>query len=372
MNEFALAYSTASDWSLAVAECVAALPPRDGHDNFGFLYATDHLAPHLNSIVLALREQTGITAWVGSIGIGICAGELEIFDAPGLAVMTGQFDEQDFRIFSGVREDAAECGEEVLAWCRAESPYLGVVHADPRNAGIAELIGQFAQRIGGGFLVGGLASSRRECPQLAREVVEGGLSGVLFSTRVGASTRLTQGCSPISERQIVSKAEGNLIYEIDGRPAVEALAAAAGELLMRNPRELGGRVFVGFPIAGTDTGDYLVRNLVGLDLDAGVVAVGERVEAGQPMLFCRRDADAAHEDLARMVSELKRSMSGPPRGAVYFSCLARGPNLFGPNSAELRQVQEALGGIPLVGFFANGEISHDRLYAYTGVLTVFS
>ena len=60
-----------------------------------------------------------------------------------------------------------------------------------------------------------------------------------------------------------------------------------------------------------------------------------------------------------------------PKGAVYVSCLARGPNLFGDDSEELRQVQTAIGDVPLVGFFANGEISHDRLYGYTGVLTLF-
>jgi len=355
-----------------VAECVADLAQTPWEHNFGFLYLTDHLAPHLGAIASTLQEQTGITPWIGCVGIGICAGDLEVFDAPGLAVMTARFDEDDFRIFNGVRNDADECSDAVLAWCEQKAPYLGVVHGDPRNSGIVELIGQFAQRIGGGFLVGGLASSRRECPQYAGQVVEGGLSGALFTAQIAASTRLSQGCSPISERRTISKAEGNLIYEIDGQPAIEALAAAAGELLMRKPRELGGRVFVGFPITGTDTGDYLVRNLVGLDMEAGVIAVGERVEAGQSMLFCRRDADAAREDLTRMVRELKSSLAGPPRGAVYFSCLARGPNLFGPDSAELRQVQRELGNIPLVGFFANGEISNDRLYAYTGVLTVFS
>ena len=141
---------------------------------------------------------------------------------------------------------------------------------------------------------------------------------------------------------------------------------------MRRPRELGGRVFAGLPVAGNDTGDYLVRNLVGLDMDAGVVAIGDHVQAGQSILFCRRDADSAHQDLERMLAELKDSLAGPPRGALYFSCLARGPNLFGPDSAELKLVQRELGEVPLVGFFANGEISHDRLYAYTGVLAVFT
>jgi small ligand-binding sensory domain FIST len=88
-----------------------------------------------------------------------------------------------------------------------------------------------------------------------------------------------------------------------------------------------------FPVSGSDTGDYLVRNLVGIDPERG----------------CSR----------------------PPRGGLYFSCIARGPNLFGPDAAELRIVRRELGDVPLVGMFCNGEISNNRLYGYTGVLTVF-
>ena len=98
------------------------------------------------------------------------------------------------------------------------------------------------------------------------------------------------------------------------------------------------------------------------------------MEPGAPLIFCRRDAESAVSDLERMCRALKGSIDstgGTPKGAVYFTCLARGPNLFGPDSEELRCISSVLGEIPLVGFFGNGEISHDRLYGYTGVLTVF-
>jgi len=87
--------------------------------------------------------------------------------------------------------------------------------------------------------------------------------------------------------------------------------------------------------------------------------------------FCRRDGAAAEKDLVRMVADVKRRSSGEPRGALYFSCLARGANLFGEKGRELELIERELGPIPLVGFFCNGEISHDRLYGYTGVLTLF-
>ena len=95
MQEFGLAHSAAADWSTAVDECAAGLSSRAQDANFGFLYLTDHLAPHLAAIAQALEERTGISSWVGCVGIGICAGNLEIFDAPGLAVMTAKFDAAD-------------------------------------------------------------------------------------------------------------------------------------------------------------------------------------------------------------------------------------------------------------------------------------
>ena len=72
-----------------------------------------------------------------------------------------------------------------------------------------------------------------------------------------------------------------------------------------------------------------------------------------------------------MLAELERAVAAPPRGGVYYTCLARGPNLFGANSEELKHISASLGDFPLVGFFGNGEISHNRLYGYTGVLTLF-
>jgi small ligand-binding sensory domain FIST len=90
------------------------------------------------------------------------------------------------------------------------------------------------------------------------------------------------------------------------------------------------------------------------------------------MMFCRRDGNSAVEDLQRMLREMGSRLSGPPRGALYVSCIARGRHQFGKDSAELKIIQQQLGDVPLVGFFANGEILHNRLYGYTGVLTLFT
>ena len=124
-------------------------------------------------------------------------------------------------------------------------------------------------------------------------------------------------------------------------------------------------------IAKVRTGDYTVRNLVGLDSERGLVAVGDLVDTGSKLMFCRRDRRSAAEDMSRMLDSIRSGLFSRPKGALYFSCLGRGASLFGETSREVGMIREALGDVPLAGFFCNGEISHNRLYGYTGVLTLF-
>jgi small ligand-binding sensory domain FIST len=115
-----------------------------------------------------------------------------------------------------------------------------------------------------------------------------------------------------------------------------------------------------------------VRNLIGIDPDRGLVAIGDLVNPGMEIQFARRDANTARDDLQRTVSTLLERLPGPPRGGLYHTCLGRGRHLFGEESAELKLIGDLLGDVPLTGFYANGEISYNRLYGYTGVLTLFT
>ena len=236
---------------------------------------------------------------------------------------------------------------------------------------MADLVGRLAGRMESGFLVGGLTSSRRQNLQFADGVMEGGLSGVSFSDGVTIATRLTQGCTPIGPKHAVTSSQQNVIITLDGRPALDVFKEDIGEALARDLNRIGGHVFAGLPIAGSDTGDYLVRNLVGIDPANRLIAIGELLHPGAAVMFCRRDAKTAHEDMARMLESIRQGLYKPPRGGIYYSCLGRGASLFGPDSEELKLIREAFGDFPLVGFFCNGEISHNRLYGYTGVLTLF-
>src|SRR5439155_1154342 len=143
-----------------------------------------------------------------------------------------------------------------------------------------------------------------------------------------------------------------------------------GPALTADLRRVGGLIFAGLPVIGSDTGDYLVRNLLAIDPGRGALVLGAEVAAGDPILFCRRDPESARRDMNRMVRQLAGRLSGPPKAGVYVSCVARGAGRVGDAGGETGLIREALGEFPLIGCFANGEISRDRLYGDTGVLTL--
>ncbi|MEO3427951.1 FIST C-terminal domain-containing protein [Pelagibius sp. CAU 1746] len=361
-------------WGPLVKGCLEALGELPEGANLGFVYATDSLSESLGSIVTFLRERSGIRHWVGTVGEGVMASGVEFYDRPALSLLVAALPEDGFRSFATVAE-APRGGLEGFSrvhgdWIDRHRPMLGVVHGDPRNPAIAGIVGDLAEA-SSAFLVGGLTASGDGFPQVAGELCEGGVSGVLFSSRQMAVTGLSQGCAPIGGNHEVTSVEGpGIVSALDGRPALDVLREDVGELLARDLRRIGGYILAALPIPGSDTGDYLVRNIIGLDLERGWLQIGAEVRPGDRLGFCRRDHQTARADLKRMLEDLRERAGGAPRGALYFSCVARGRHLFGPHSEELRLIRETFGDMPLTGFFANGEISNNRLYGYTGVLTL--
>jgi small ligand-binding sensory domain FIST len=367
MSQFTYAHAAGSTWRAAAQACASRLQGASG--NLGFLYATDAAADDLSEVLSMCRKATGVSHWVGTIGLGICATGHEYLDQPAVAAMVGEFEPDAFKVFSGVTSEADVRRLELK--CAGTQATFAMVHADPTNAEIATLIPKLADKVESGFLMGGLTSSRGRNLQIADRVIDGGLSGVAFADSVTIATRLTQGCSPIGAKHAVTKCQRNIIATLDGRPALEVFLEDIGDAIGGEIERIGGHVFVGIAIPGSDTGDYVVRNLVGIDPANKLLAIGDFVQPGASIMFCRRDPDTAREDMTRMLDSIRQGLYAPPRGAVYYSCLARGASLFGPGSEELKMIRSALGDLPLVGFFCNGEISHNRLYGYTGVLTLF-
>ena len=338
--------------------------------NLGFLYVTDVIGDNLQNILSVIRKTTGVAHWVGTVGLGVCATGHEYLDQPAVAAMVGEFEPDAFKVFSGIAGE--EDVRRLELKCGGSQAAFAIVHADPHNQHVAELVTRLADKVESGFLVGGLTSSRHQNLQIADRVMDGGVSGVAFSDAVTIATRLTQGCSPIGPKHAVTQSPAQ--HHRDARRASRRSTFSSKTSARRSraiSSGIGGHVFAGLPIPGSDTGDYLVRNLVGIDPSNKLIAIGELLQPGASVMFCRRDADTAREDMSRMLESIRQGLYAPPRGAVYYSCLGRGASLFGPDSEELKTISAALGDFPLVGFFCNGEISHNRLYGYTGVLTLF-
>jgi small ligand-binding sensory domain FIST len=302
-----------------------------------------------------------------------------------------------FRVFSG----AKPLGQI--------EPATALVHADARAHELAELLDDLSTRTSSGYLFGGVAASRTRSCQIAEGVYEGGLSGVAFTRDVGIVSRVTQGCQPIGPRRQITGAERNVVTELDGLPALQCLLEDL-KLTLDEPRQtvlalretLVGLAAPSATLSASATpqsrhrhrafgDDVRVRHLVGLDPGRNGVAVADVVESGMTLAFCHRDVAAARRDLTRICAEIREELapeatelatvSGPAvpadsasrlRGAVYVSCAGRGGPHFGAPSAELQVIRHALGDVPLAGFFAGGEIGHQHLYGYTGVLTVFT
>lgn len=363
MQRFLLAHNDIADWQVAVTTALSQLGPLPDEASLGFVYVSDQHAGHFADIVRILKTQTRVKHWVGTIGIAVCATDTEYYDQPALVLLVTDIASAHFHMFSSPQVLHKSDNDNTVQ--------VAVVHADPRNGQMARLIGQMPDTIGNGYLVGGLSSSQSHFYQLADELCEGELSGVIFDEQVPIITGLTQGCSPVGPTHTLTECDSNIAITIDQRPALEVMKEDIGEILARDLSRIGGYIFAGFPVADSDTGDYLVRNLLGIDPNSGALAIGDYLQVNSPIMFCKRDGSTAVDDLQRMVNKLKERARGKIKGALYFTCLGRGQHMFGEPHRELQLISEILGDVPLAGFYANGEIAGNRLYGYTGVLTLF-
>lgn len=427
MKPFPYAHATHPQWRMAAALVLAqlraqlALPGAARAPSLALLYITDHYASEAEAILEHLSaELPEVTDWAGTVGVGIAANNVEYFDEPALAVMLCDLSPDQYRVFSGVAPLAASGRAAGVDGFEA---HTALVHADGHTPDLAELITEMADRTTSGYLFGGLVGSRSDSVQFAFSsagtlqghgaasgVFHGGLSGVAFGPGVDLISRVTQGAQPVDRERTVTAADGNLVLSLDHEPALDVLLRELGISLEQPeaamPRLRATLVGLTPPIAeagvrspqrrGQFGPEVTVRHIIGLDPGRRGVAIADVAPVGSRLAFCERNVQAARADLIRVCAEVREELEPeelslplataletpeadaapqPARriaGAVYVSCAGRGGPHFGSPSAELQIVRRALGDVPLVGFFAGGEIAHHRLYGYTGVLTVFT
>ena len=397
MQAFIVGHATHHDAHMALALAAAQVEARRSArqpafvPTLGLVYLTDHLAPQAEALLAELQQRWPGVHWAGNVGVGVLASGVEYIDEPALVLMLTDLPADGFRVFNGRAPLPDGLADSAL------------VHADPATHDLDELLAELAGRTAGHYLFGGLTASRTRRLHIADGVFEGGLSGVGFTPGVALVSRVTQGVQPLGPPRRISAAEQNLVLALDGAPALPQLLDALQVSLAQPQRALAAlrHTLVGLTDAdepaqargGQFGSDTRVRHLIGIDPTREGFAVADTVAEGQQLSFCRRDMPAARRDLVRICAEIREELeSEQPEpalpgaravpaaepapavriaGAVYVSCSGRGGPHFGAPSAEAQIVQHALGDVPLVGFFAGGEIAHRHLYGYTGVLTVF-
>jgi small ligand-binding sensory domain FIST len=420
---FPYGHATHPQWPMAAGLVLAqlrahmALPGYAAAPTLGLLYITDHYAPYAQDILDHLTaELPEVADWSGTVGVGIASNNVEYFDEPALTVMLCDLPHDQYRVFSGVSPLPPAAAGHFKA-------HTALIHADSGTPDVAELISEMAQRTASGYVFGGLAASRSKTVQFALSgygnvkghgaasgVFSGGLSGVAFAQGAALMSRVTQGCRPVSKNHEITACEGNVVTGLNGEPALDVMLEVLG-VTLDQPREALAKVrstLVGLsnPAEGLNDGrvhypgqfgaEVVVRHIIGLDPGRKGIAIADAPAVGMTLAFCERNVQAARADLIRVCAEIREELEPeelsvelanalnapeaeaaphPARriaGAIYVSCAGRGGPHFGAPSAELQIIRRALGDVPLVGFFAGGEIARHHLYGYTGVLTVFT
>ena len=411
MKLFPCGHATHPQWRMAAGLAIAqlraqmALPDYASAPTLGLLYITDRYASEAQAILDHVREELPqISNWAGTTGVGICAHQAEYWDEPALAILLCDLPPEHYRVFSGV----APLPSAAASGWRART---ALVHAVPQTPELAELLAELADRTSARFLFGGLASARGDAPQFAVQGAAsggcfvGGLSGVAFSPEVACLTRLTQGCQPVGAEHTLSQADDLVALKLDDEPALDVMLRELGISLDEPQKAIAvvRQTLVGLSLPGQATvgrtghlqQDVRVRHIVGLDPMRQGIALAEHLQPGMGLVFCRRNPQAARADLTRICAELREALEPESlpleaallqadqpaqttpaagrriTGALYVSCTGRGGGHFGAPSAEMQIIRHALGDVPLVGFYAAGEIAGHQLYGYTGVLTVF-
>lgn len=386
---FASAVSDAPDAEAAAEEVLATVRAELGalDPDLAFLFCSDAHASAYERIAWALRDALPSALLVGCSARSVIGAGREVEDRPGLSLTVARL--------PGVTLCPMRLAGEgfprgVSSWREhfeidAEPTPSFVVLADPFSCDAEALVRQLDADFGDSTLVGGLASGADRAGGnalfLGDRVHDEGMVGVALQGDVCVDTIVAQGCRPIGHPLFVTRARGNLLVEVDGRPPIEIVQALFEAAAPRDRALMQASLFLGVEmrpeLARYGRGDFLIRNLVGADERSGAFAVGAALHEGQVVQFHLRDAQTSVEDLEERLSRYRASQQGQPApaGALIFSCLGRGAQLYGVAGHDSDAFRRHVGPVPLGGFFCNGEIGpverRTFLHGYTSAFGLF-
>jgi len=371
--------STQSDARRAAEEAAAQALAGASRADAALLFATPHFASAMGEVLDVACRALGTSAVVGATTHGVLANGRDREDGPGLAIAALRGLEARPFLLPDVAGEEESVGHEIAA--RAGGPLrpedLVVVLPDPGSVHLADLLAGLRAELPPAQVVGAGAAQATGAPSLqwsGEAVASGALSGIVLRAPRAARVGVTQACRPATELLTVTRARGNWILELDGRPALDVYREVARGPLADDLRRAAAFVLVAFPReegAPLRPGGYLVRNVAGFALEDGALAVPHAVKSGQAVALALREPEGAREDLKAMLAGL-----GGDRPAVglFFDCCARGASLFGMPGLEAAYLQQAFGDAPIAGCFGSCEIGpvggETELLTYTGVLAL--
>lgn len=362
-----------------------------GPVDLAIVLATEHHRMSFGAIAERLQRTVEPRVALGATAAGVLASGSEMEQRPGLAVLVGRMPGVWMRPFDYARLDYKTVHNHPAAMRHAllgdatdsvpDDLAAMLMFADPFSMPLVNFIPSINAAIPGVPIVGGVASGAREGGDnrliLDGKVERQGAVGVLIGGPVRVDCTVSQGCRPVGEPFVITRAKHNIIQQLGGRPALAAVRQVAAKLSDTDRVLMTNGLFIGRVINEYKDhfgrGDFLVRNIIGADETHGYIAVSDRVRVGQTVQMHVRDRATAAEDLQLLLEGQK--LHGPASGALVCTCNGRGQNLFDAPDAESTIIAEALGPTPIAGFFAAGEIGpvgdENFLHGFTSSMAVF-
>ncbi len=386
-------YSTARNPRSAAAEATAAALAQAGISRAtgALCFATPAYGAAYPMILRTVASEAHTREVAGCSSMGVIAGETEIESGHALAVLVFGGDEDEIkatRFFVPTLRGRADGVAFDIA--TAVRPKLGksnllILFADTYNFEAEATLEALATELPGVTIAGGGASEDGSIGETfvfcGDTISSNAVSGMLFSGEFELTLANSIACGLIGTAHRVTAARDNILIELDGRPAYEVFAEAAGPLAADLRRALT-YIFVAIPVyENADTierGQFVVRNIVGASEEHGVIAVAFQPKVGDTIGFVLRDAERSREDLKATLDDLNDRLDHktPPAFGLYFNCVSRGAGLYNIPGHDSAYIRRALGPVPIAGFFTGFEIGslaeQTSLLQYSGVLALIS
>jgi small ligand-binding sensory domain FIST len=364
---FASALSEHPDPAEATGEVIGTVLEQLGTEpDVAAVFGSPQHRDAFGGMAAAIRRMLRPGVLVGATAVAVLGGTREVEDAPAVGLWAGRLAARPRPVHLEATRTPSGVALQGLSGSTFDPGDALLLLADPFSLPVDAIIDALAALEVPGRdhetltvpVVGGLASASNTPGGnrlvLDDEVVSSGGVGVVLPGSVATTTVVSQGCRPIGDPMIVTRAEGNFVMEIAGRPALDRLddlvraADAEERALLASGLQIG--IAIDEHRATFERGDFLVRSVVGADRSQRSLAVGDRVEVGTTVQFQVRDAVAADEDLRAMLVNARGD------AALVFTCNGRGQRLFGEPDHDARVVHDTLGSPALAGMFCAGEI----------------